>query len=116
MVSEAAVFSRRAFLQAFLPSLVIAPALAEELIWQPSKTIVLPPVGGWGCAWAATGSNTLFTISYLTNEALRILEADIRIAEGLRFGNQWDGRRYGKVILNHNASQRLRSMTNAWQS
>lgn len=108
-------FSRRAFLQAFLPAVVGLAALPEELIWQPSKTIVLPPAAGWVMPARAAG-NTLLTVSYITNEALRILESDIKLAEGLRYGNQFDGRRYGKIVVNDNALKHLRSITNAWQS
>jgi hypothetical protein len=112
-MSERPVFSRRAFLQAFLPAAIIAPVLAEELIWQPTKTIVLPPAGGW---WVPAAGNTLLTISYITNEALKILEADIRIAEGIRYGNQFNGRRYGHIVVNDNTYRHLRSITDAWQA
>lgn len=69
------MFSRRAFLQAFLPAAIVAPALLEELIWQPSKTIVLPPAGGW------VAGNKLLTVSMVSNEALRILENDLMLAD-----------------------------------
>lgn len=106
MVSEAAVFSRRAFLQAFLPSLVIAPALAEELIWQPSKTIVLPPVGGW------VAGNQLLTVSMVTNEALRILENELMMAE---FLNRII-RPSAIALANRFDHEFLRSSQYAWQS
>lgn len=38
--------NRRGFF-AFLGGAAVAAALAPELIWTPSRTIFLPPAGGW---------------------------------------------------------------------
>lgn len=43
-------------------------ALLEQELWEPIKTIVLPPVGGW-----VSGRNTLLTCSQIVNEALKVL-------------------------------------------
>lgn len=49
---------------------VIAPELAELLV--PTRTIFLPPAGGW-----IGRGNQLLTIEMIQAEALRILEMDL---------------------------------------
>lgn len=76
--------NRRGFIRGILnaaPLLVVGDALSEVLA--PAKTIFLPPVGGWAIA----SGNSLLTPTYVINEALRVLETELRF--GL-IATQWD--------------------------
>lgn len=75
--------NRRGFLKALAGAAIAVSAggiaLLEEELWEPSKTIVLPPSGGW----VTRGGNTLLTMSAITNEVLKVLHQELVFTDGL---------------------------------
>jgi hypothetical protein len=59
--------SRRGFLTGLIAAPVVAALPEIPELWAPTKTIFLPPAGGW------VRGNQLLTIDMITREALRIL-------------------------------------------
>lgn len=71
--------NRRGFLSLFGAAAVTAAiplGVADEL-WTPSKTIFLPPIGGW-----ARG-NSFLTTDMISREALRVMHQHMRFVTSI---------------------------------
>jgi len=94
------VISRRQFL-ATLGSAILLPAAALELgeeLLLPAKKFFLPPKQGW--VVTPSSGNTLLTVSYISNEAIRILANHIRISNRMT-DHVGEGRTFGHIAINN---------------
>jgi hypothetical protein len=107
------MISRRTFLAALGSAILVPTVLIEEELLLPEKTFFLPPKQGW---IVAPGSGTtLLTISYYSNQALKILENTIILSSRME-DHIGPNRRYGKVAISNRYALRYSDDKEPWLS